>query len=58
MLNTKNKFSKDKPSPKKAANDDWLKLCGAWNDMEETAEELIKLIRTSRVSTRQIESLD
>lgn len=30
-------------SSMKTGNDDWLKLCGAWNDMEATAEELIKL---------------
>ena len=58
MLNTKNKFSKDKPSSKNAANDDWLKLCGAWNDMEVTTEELVNLIRNSRVFTREIASLD
>lgn len=50
---------KNAPSPiKKEKDDDWLKLYGAWSDKEETAEDLINLIRTSRVSTRQIESLD
>jgi len=48
----------DKPTPEKEENDDWLTLYGAWIEEEETAEELIDLIRTSRVSTRQIESLD
>ena len=50
---------KSTPSPMKEENDDdWLKLYGAWSDEEETAEELINLIRTNRVSTRQIEPLD
>jgi len=50
---------KNPPSPiKKDKDDDWLKLYGAWSNEEETAEDLISLIRTSRVSTRQIESLD
>ena len=49
---------KNTPTPKKEEEDDWLKLYGAWSEEEETAEELIDLIRNSRVSTRQIESLD
>lgn len=44
--------------PKKKENDDWLKLFGAWSNEEETAEDLIEIIRSSRVSTRQIESFD
>lgn len=48
---------KKTPEPIKE-NDDWLKLYGAWSEEEETAEELINLIKTSRVSTRQIEPLD
>ena len=58
MLRTKKESSKNKRPSQKVANDDWLKLCGAWSDMEFTAEALIDLIKNSRVSSRQIEPLD
>ncbi|MEM1123185.1 MAG: hypothetical protein AAGJ18_22280 [Bacteroidota bacterium] len=49
---------KEDPIPPKEEKDDWLKLYGAWREEEQTAEELIDLIKSSRISTRQIESLD
>ena len=58
MLRTKKESSKNKRPSQKVANDDWLKLYGAWNDMEFTAEALIDLIENSRTSSREIESLD
>lgn len=47
-----------KPLAPNQKKDDWKKLAGAWNDETESAEDLILLLRNSRLSNRQIESLD
>ena len=42
----------------RAENDEWKKLYGAWADDEQSAEELIQVIRESRAVNRKIESFD
>lgn len=44
-----------KPAPE---NTDWKSLFGAWKNDETSADELINLIRNSRLSNRTFESLD
>ncbi len=44
--------------PTTTKKDGWKKLAGAWKDEEQSAEELILFLRNSRLSNRQIESLD
>ena len=46
------------PEPPVKENDDWMELYGSWNDMEQSAEELVDFIRISRFTNRQIESFD
>jgi len=45
-----------KESNKKAKDDSWKKLFGAW-ESEESAEEIIEEIRSSRYTNRQIDDL-
>ncbi len=47
-----------KPIPPFEENDDWKKLAGAWNNMEQSPEELADFIRNSRFTNRQIEPFD
>ena len=47
------------PVPAKEVNStDWKKLCGAWKDEKESAEELIVFLKNSRLTNRQIESFN
>lgn len=50
--------SMKKTTPPLDGNDGWKQLAGAWNDETATAEEIITLIKDSRLSNRQIDSLD
>lgn len=45
-----------KETKKEAKDDSWKKLFGAW-ESEESAEEIIEEIRSSRYTNRQIEDL-
>lgn len=45
-----------KGTKKEPKDDSWKKLFGAW-ESEESAEEIIKVIRASRHTNRQIEDL-
>jgi len=48
-----------KETPKKpTVNNEWRSLFGAWKEDEMPTEELINLIRDSRISNHSIESLD
>jgi len=50
--------SMKKPVPPVPKNDGWKQLAGAWNDEPASAEEMITLIKDSRLTNRQIESFD
>ncbi|MEM9885945.1 MAG: hypothetical protein AAF849_08640 [Bacteroidota bacterium] len=49
---------KTNPLTTRRKDDGWKALCGAWKEEEETAEEMIDRIRSSRFTNRKIESLD
>lgn len=46
------------PDAPDGEDDDLKKLYGAWNDEEESAEQLIEFLRSSRSTNRKIESFD